>query len=159
MAADRPLTGVGHNAFNAMYDQYDSTEGQYGAGRSVHNSVLGVAAEQGYPGLVMFLLLLLFAFRACYRARRLAKRDPKLQNFGHYAAAIEAAMVVFAVGGSFVPWQYCEMLWHTFALSAVLNQLVNEHEAANATVPRPIPVAVRPFVHRAPVTGQVARVG
>jgi probable O-glycosylation ligase (exosortase A-associated) len=160
MAADRPLTGVGHNAFNVMYDRYDSSGGEYGAGRSVHNSWLGIAAELGYSGFVIFALLMAFAFRACLRARSLAKRDPKLQHFGQYAAALEAALLVFAVGGTFVPWQYCEMLWHTLALSGVLNHLVNEHAAANATVPLPIPTpvaAVSPILRGASLAGQVAR--
>jgi O-antigen ligase len=160
MAADRPLTGVGHNAFNVMYDKYDSSGGEWGQGRSVHNSWLGIAAELGYSGFFIFVLLMGYAFRACFRARSLAKRDPKLENFRQYAAAIEAALVVFAVGGSFVPWQYCEMLWHTLALSAVLNQLVNDHETANAKVWLPIPAAaLRPILHRAPLAGPVARVG
>ena len=157
MAADRPLTGVGHNAYNVMYDKYDSSAGEYGNSRSVHNSWLGIAAEQGYLGLAIFLALIASAFVACFRARRLAKRDPTLQHFGQYAAAIEAALVVFAVGGTFVPWQYCEMLWHTLALSAALNQLVSARQAAHVAASPRIPTVIAPVAMLPRVAAPVAR--
>jgi probable O-glycosylation ligase (exosortase A-associated) len=134
MALANPLTGVGHNAFNVFFDRYDFLHGEYGKGRSVHNSFLGTLAELGFPGFTIFLLLIAFGLRACWRARRLSKRDPAFERFGHYATAIEGSLLIFTVGGSFVPWQYCEMLWHTLALSVVLNHLVTEQEA---TVPVP----------------------
>lgn len=160
MANDRPLTGIGHNAYNALYNQYDTSGGEYGTDRSVHSSWFGVLAELGYPGLLLFLLIIGNALWTCRRTRRLAKQHPSLRNLGFYAFAIEGALVTFAVGGSFVIFQYVEMLWHTLALSMVIDRLVAERAAALTAAPqtasRPEPVRARIGV--AAATGRPVRV-
>lgn len=139
MANEHPLTGIGHNAYNAVYNQYDTSGGDYGEARAVHSSWLAVLSELGYPGLLLFVLLVANALWVCRRARRLAKRDPRMQSLAFYAVGIEGALVAFAVGGSFVSFQYVEFLWHTFALSMVVDRLVAERFAALAAVPHAAP--------------------
>lgn len=126
MVEDRPLTGVGHNAYNLHYNAYDFSLGEHGRGRSVHSSWLGVLSELGYPGLVLYLLILGNALRVCRRAQRLAKKHTELENIAAYATAVEAALLVCVVGGTFVIFQYNEMLWHTLALASVVDNLVRE---------------------------------
>ena len=130
MANDRPVLGVGHQAYEAAYDDYDPSEGQYGTRRAVHSSWMGVLAELGYVGLFLFVLIICNAFVACFRAQRLAKRDPSLQNLGKMAMAIEGALVVYCVGGTFLSHQYLELHWHMLALSMVVDRLVRERVAA-----------------------------
>ena len=72
MAEDSPLVGVGHNAYNVTYDRYDTSNGEFGTGRSVHSVWFGLLAELGYPGLLLFVAQLLLGFRAASRARRAA---------------------------------------------------------------------------------------
>ena len=161
MANARPLTGVGHNAYSRFYDQYDTSEGQYGYGRAVHSSWFSVLAELGYPGFLLFLAILGNAFLACRRARRLAKRNPDMQNLAYYATAIEGALVAFAVGGTFVTFQYTEMLWHTLALSMVIDRLVAERAAALAAAPRtaaPVTQPLRARIGVAAATGRPVRI-
>lgn len=144
MANDRPLLGIGQNAFNFVYDRYDWTNGRFGRGRSVHSQWFGMLAELGYPGFVLFVLILAWAFFICWRTRRLARRRPELAALAHYATAIEGALVVAVIGGTFFPFQYNEMLWHVIALSMVVEQLTREQVAvpavAPATAPAPVPV-------------------
>jgi hypothetical protein len=45
---------------------------------------------------------------------------------------MESALVVFAVGGSFVIFQYAELLWHTFGLTMAMNFLTAEQVARAA---------------------------
>jgi probable O-glycosylation ligase (exosortase A-associated) len=123
MANDNPLFGVGFNAFNENYDTYDDSLGLYGQGRSVHSAWFGVLAELGYPGLILFLLQILLALGACRRARRASKSGKQFASLGQFAFALEAGLVVFFVGGSFLPFQYVEMLWHWFALTIALDGL------------------------------------
>jgi probable O-glycosylation ligase (exosortase A-associated) len=131
MANDRPLVGVGQNAFNVVYDRYDPSRGAYGNRRSVHSQWFGMLAELGYPGLILFIALLGRAFFVCWRTRRLAREHPQLANLAHYATAIEGALVAAVIGGTFYPFHYNEMLWHTIALSMVVGQLA----AAQVAVP------------------------
>jgi probable O-glycosylation ligase (exosortase A-associated) len=137
MADDRPLTGVGTRAYSAMYDHYDTSAGEYGAQRAVHSSWFGILAELGYPGLLLFILIVGYAFVVCRRARRAAHRSPELVNLAAYAIAIEGSLVAFIVGGTFVHFQYVEILWHTLALSAVIDRLVSDRLKALATAPPP----------------------
>jgi probable O-glycosylation ligase (exosortase A-associated) len=130
MANDRPLTGVGHSAYPRAYNQYDWTQGRFFTNRAVHSAWFGVFAELGYPGLLLFLLIVFSALRACRRVRLAAKRGELTGPLGAYAVAFESSMVAFIVGGSFVSFQYCEMLWHYFALTIALERVAVREMAA-----------------------------
>ena len=136
MANANPFTGIGHNAYNVRYNEYDFLHGQYGRVRSVHSSWFGVLAEYGYLGLFLFVGIIANAFITCRRAQHQAKRHPELKNLGAFANGIERALVAFVIGGSFVIFQYTEMLWHTLALSIVVGRLVRERAAALAASPQ-----------------------
>jgi probable O-glycosylation ligase (exosortase A-associated) len=123
MANDRPFVGVGQNAYNVVYNSYDPSNGAYGYRRSVHSQWFGMLAELGYPGLILFLGALGYAFFVCWRTRRLARGHPQLANLAHYATAIEGALITAVIGGTFYPFHYNEMFWHTIALSMVVRQL------------------------------------
>jgi hypothetical protein len=104
---------------------------------------------------VLFLMIIGYALLSCRRARRLAKRNPDLQNLGHFAVAIEGALVAFAVGGTFVTFQYVEMLWHTLALAMVINRLAAERAAALQAAPRSAAPVVQPVRARIGVAAAV----
>jgi putative inorganic carbon (HCO3(-)) transporter len=131
MANDWPLNGVGHSGYQHAYNQYDWTEGRFSTDRAVHSAWFGVLAELGYPGLVLFVLIVFNAMRACRRVRLAAKRGEIDEPLGAYAVGFESALVAFIVGGSFVSFQYCEMLWHFFALSIALERVAVAEAAAN----------------------------
>jgi probable O-glycosylation ligase (exosortase A-associated) len=122
MANRNPVFGVGNFGFNAAYDFYDPTGGTFGYDRSVHSSWFGTLAELGYPGLIMFVAILITAFTACFRARAaVARGAPK--ELEAYALALEMGLVAFIVGGSFVVLQYNELVWHFIGLTMVLHAL------------------------------------
>jgi len=135
MANDHPFAGVGHNAYNQFYDHYDFTHGMFKSARSVHSTWLGVLAELGYPGFIFFVAIFAHSLWQCWRVGRMAKTRPELKNLAIFAAAIEAGLVSAAVGGTFVIFQYNEMLWHFFALSTVVARLARERQPVTETVP------------------------
>jgi probable O-glycosylation ligase (exosortase A-associated) len=130
MANERPLNGVGHSGYSPAYNEYDWTEGRFGTERAVHSAWFGVLAELGYPGLVLFVLIVFSAMRACRRVRLAAKRGEIDRPLGAYAVGLESSLVAFLVGGSFVSFQYCEMLWHYFALTIALERVAATEAAA-----------------------------
>lgn len=147
MANANPITGVGHMAYNAMYDQYDFSEGLFGRARSVHSTWFAVLSELGYPGALIFGLVLCNAFLSCRRAQRVAKRHPELKNLGLLGNAMEAGLIAFSVGGTFVIFQYTELLWHTLALSMALDRIVAARVAALVTATAvPPKMAIRPVL-------------
>jgi probable O-glycosylation ligase (exosortase A-associated) len=146
MVQDHPLTGVGFATFNAVYDDYDFRYGQFGQKRSVHSVWFAALAEMGIPGFLILLTLLVYGLRACRRARRLGKLRPDCASLAIWGNAIEAALFVFAIGGTFVIFNN-EMLWHYLALAAVLDRLVTER--LKAAAPESVHVAARPEEHPA----------
>jgi probable O-glycosylation ligase (exosortase A-associated) len=135
MANDRPLFGIGHKGYERAYNQYDWTGGQFQTDRAVHSVWFGVVAELGYPGLMLFILIVFGSLRSCRRVRKAAERGEIPAPLGHYAIAFETSLVAFMVGGSFVSFQYNEMLWHYFALTIALER-VAVAEAALSRAPR-----------------------
>ena len=133
MATRNPILGIGFNSYNNAYDAYDVSAGKYGNDRSVHSSFFGVLAELGYVGLFLYVLILLSAFRACAYVRRVASRNGALVDLGKGAVAIQTSLVAFVVGGSFVSFQYNEILWHVIGLSMVLRRLAAQQEQVLAT--------------------------
>jgi len=130
MANDRPLIGVGHSGYPRAYNRYDWTGGQFMTNRAVHSAWFGVLAELGYPGLLLFILIVGGSLRACRRVRLAAKRGEITGPLGLYAVAFETSLIAFMVGGSFVSFHYCEMLWHYFALTIALERVAVREMAA-----------------------------
>lgn len=133
MANQHPFLGIGPYSFNEVYDWYDFSQGKYGHGRSVHSAWFGLLAETGYMGLGIVFLLLGRAAYVTFRVKRLAKQRSDLANLAVYATAIEGALLVALVGGTFYPFQYMEPLWHCLALSMVVSRLADKAVAQPVT--------------------------
>ena len=142
MANDRPLIGVGPFGYSRAYNRYDWTDGLYKTNREVHSAWFGVLAELGYPGLLLFTIIVATSWRSCRRVRLAARRGEVSEALGAYAVAFETALIAFIVGGSFVSFQYCEMLWHFFALSVALERVAVAEAVVNRARPVEEPRAV-----------------
>jgi hypothetical protein len=60
----------------------------------------------------------------------MAQRGEIPERLGSYGTGIESALVAYMVGGSFIPFQYCEMAWHFFALTIALERVAANEAAA-----------------------------
>jgi probable O-glycosylation ligase (exosortase A-associated) len=127
MANAHPLLGIGHNAYNAAYNAFDFSKGEYGFGRSVHSSWFGVLAELGYVGMLLYAAIWYHAFRSCQQVRQQAAWGTIPAELGKCAIALEAGLAAFVVGGTFLPGQYSEMLWHFLGLTIVLTCLARQY--------------------------------
>jgi probable O-glycosylation ligase (exosortase A-associated) len=124
MARARPL-GVGLFSYEAAYDRYDTSLGQYGERRSVHSSHFQALAETGFLGVAAWTVIWVLAFRAAFRIRRRGStaelsRDDQIL-FVTTANGLIASMTAFLVGGSFVAMALNDLTWFTFALVASLD--------------------------------------
>jgi O-antigen ligase len=145
-----------------MYDRYDFSHGDFGQRRAVHSTWLGLLTEAGFPGLLILISLLGVGFAACRRVRRLASQRSDLEALGAYASAIEASLIVFVIGGSFLSAQYTEMTFHVLALTMVLNRVARERAAiapdANAVRTSPSATQVTSTMPKvAPVLHRIVR--
>ena len=131
MANDRPLVGVGPGAYSREYSNYDLSFGRHGTERVAHSSWFGVLAEQGYLGALIYLAIVVLAFVNCRRVRRLARNGLAPAELGRYAEALEAGLLVFVVGSSFLSLPEMEMPYHFVGLSLALKGLARQHQPAD----------------------------
>ncbi len=119
MAADRPLTGIGfgQQAYLREYNNYKVVEqDRPHAAHSVWFSLLG---ETGYVGFGLYLTMLGSVLLVTQRIMKQAGRyDSKRRNWvWNYAAAIQCALLTFAIGGTFLSQARFEFV---FALCMVV---------------------------------------
>ncbi|HET6550146.1 MAG TPA: O-antigen ligase family protein [Solirubrobacter sp.] len=69
LARERPLLGWGSGSFNAEYRRQERSSGTEAVSAS-HTIPITVAAEQGVPGLIWYVALLVLAFRRLLRGAR-----------------------------------------------------------------------------------------
>jgi probable O-glycosylation ligase (exosortase A-associated) len=135
MANAHPLFGVGNLGFQAAYNQFDTSGGDFGYGRAVHSTWFGVLADQGYVGLAVLVTLIVSALWACGRVRRIVRDDPDRRALFVYAGGLQAAILAVIVGGSFLSYHYVEILWHFMALSFALARIATEEAAVPLAEP------------------------
>jgi len=121
-----PVFGVGPANFPAAEGTLSAfaERQQFGVGvpwNAPHNSFVQVGAELGIPGLLLFIAILVSAFRALYRSSRNAggfsERSPEL------AQALTASLLGFVVGAFFLSLAYAEMLFTLVALAIGLRKV------------------------------------
>ena len=149
MANSNPILGTGYLTYEKFYNEFDFSAGFYGKDRAVHSMWFGILAELGYTGLLLFISLFAMAVIDMGWVLKRARAGDLPMPFYHYAVALQGAFAACIVGGSFLPWQYTEMLYHCFALSMALRALAIRTISA-ATVsqktgsPQPARSAFRP---------------
>jgi len=103
MGLANPLTGVGYGNFKVTWDKYfgeeerrlthDLTDGN-------HNTYLGLFAELGFPGLLLYLTLLACLARECLSVRRyLGWKDDFERHFSIVALGVLTVSMIEAVTG------------------------------------------------------------
>lgn len=121
MAFAHPLAGVGLGNFKSALPDYapPGTDISFIA----HNTYVEMAAEMGLPGLLAFLLIIGFAFRALARARDAAVGAEDGLVFA-IAAGLQAGLVGFLVAVFFLSAAFLKLFWFVVFLSALLPWLI-----------------------------------
>jgi O-antigen ligase len=90
-----PLFGVGPGNFQVVTNEW----------RVAHNTYAELGAETGFPGLILFLLVLGLAFRRLRRIRKLPgyESDPEIRL---WTSALWAALVGYITGSLFTSTEY-----------------------------------------------------
>ncbi len=138
MANEYPLTGVGPNNFI-----YVNTRVYLSELREVqHNVFIQALSELGYPGLFLFLAMILFCFRNHKRVREVLQKksinDPFLEGLSH---GLDICLLGFVANGFFITVLYYPFFWMLLVLGVALLDTVNrlepsrEHQIAQQSVP------------------------
>jgi hypothetical protein len=98
----------------------------------VHNVYLAYAMDLGWPGVVLFLLLLVSSIQSAVRVRDRCRGVPALRELSALAEAIRIALVASAVAALFYP-EYIYFYFYCAPAFAVAAGAVFEAEARPAT--------------------------
>jgi probable O-glycosylation ligase (exosortase A-associated) len=118
MANEYPIFGVGLRGANVLSHQYGADM----EGRTIHSQYLQIAADNGWVGLALYLLMFFVCWRSLRRAHRLAWGRTDLEGRRAYAMAcgVEGALAVFAFGASFLSLEVFELPYLLLFLAAQL---------------------------------------
>jgi len=119
MSYDRPLTGVGPARFSEEAPNYVRGSGSPLKNPVTHNSYLELLAENGVAALTFFLAYIWGSWRLLTRAWRASALNGD-DDGARLATALQAALVVAAVGALFLSQQLALPLWLIGALAAAM---------------------------------------
>lgn len=119
VAIHQPLVGGGFNDYEStpLWQAY-APEGAIQ--RAVHSIYFRVWGEQGFPGLILFLALLLTTWRNCSRVRKETRNLPEQKWANDLASMLQVTLIAYMVTGAFLPMSYFDLSYQLMALSAVL---------------------------------------
>jgi O-antigen ligase len=125
--AENPLLGVGPGLFGTVYGEYaERVQGDVrnvkATPREAHNLYLGVAAENGLPGLICLGGVFAVTLRELARARRRAlERAPDLAAL---AGGFIIAVVAYMGSAVFLHFAFIRYFWLLMALAAATARIV-----------------------------------
>jgi hypothetical protein len=127
--AEHPLLGVGPGLFGTVYGDYaERIQGDVrnvkSTPREAHNLYLGVAAENGVPGLVCMGGVFVVTLRELARARRRClERRPDLAAL---AAGFIISVVAYMASAVFLHFAFIRYFWLLMALAAVMPRIAQQ---------------------------------
>ncbi|PLX63042.1 putative O-glycosylation ligase, exosortase A system-associated [Sedimenticola selenatireducens] len=123
VANDR-LTGGGFNSWStATFRIYAPNPTDVHAAHSIYFGVLG---DHGWIGLLLFLMILLLAWRTGVWVRKNAKGIEELKWAYDFAYYFQISMVAYCAGGAFLSLAYFDFPWHLFAIILIVKKITEE---------------------------------
>jgi probable O-glycosylation ligase (exosortase A-associated) len=137
VASERPIFGGGFNFFDysPMVVKYASPAAIFAmtptgpVGRTMHSIYFDVLGTQGYVGLIIWLTILILAYRNCGWVRRRVKSRPDLAWLNNFASMIQVSMVGMCTAGAFQNLVFFDLTWHVISFT-VLVRLIARRELA-----------------------------
>lgn len=117
MASENPFTGVGANNFvyvntNTYYSEYHLVQ---------HNTFVQAVSELGYPGLILFIMMILICFYNQIALRKNLKENGIEDTFLYSMSyGLDLGLIGFIVAGFFVSVLYYPFFWMLLILSVSL---------------------------------------
>jgi len=115
-----PVLGIGYfNWMEYVRHLYPDGLGVYHVVQLPHNIYIQVASEQGYLGLLMFILMALTAFYLNYKTR---KTTEMLENKFLYnlSYGLDAGLIGYLIAGTFVTVFYYPFFWIQISMIVAL---------------------------------------
>ena len=114
---DHPILGVGPGMARFYYPRYAEIAGGYARkkSRASHSMLLGLAAEHGIPGLLVFAMIVLVTLRDLRRAQR--RWQERRADLSHLATGLMVSLILYLTVGLFLHAAYIRYFWVLMALA------------------------------------------
>lgn len=126
VALHSPLVGGGfklENTSNDRWLRYASFLGDWdNRARAAHSIYFQMLGEQGFTGLILFLLLLFYSFRTLAKVKKEAKSSDSHAWMGDYASALQIGLLGYAVSGAFLSLAYFDLFYAYVALAVIMRR-------------------------------------
>lgn len=113
IAKSRPFGG-GFRVWGVDVETAYTGEGR--KGHVAHSIYFHVLGEHGYPGLLLFLLVLLLCWRQCKAITRLGENDERLAEYAGLGRMLQICLVAYCTGGAFISIAYFDLTWSLVAI-------------------------------------------
>ena len=145
LAMDHPLTGAGFGAFSR--DAFEKYMPGYGNWVNAHSIYFNVLGEHGFPGIVLFLGLIVSTMFSLQTIRHATRRRPDAQWLNDWARMVQISLVAYLVSGAFLSLSYYDLFYFMIGIAIILKRLQADLAVAPAAQPAaPPPTDGRPAV-------------
>jgi probable O-glycosylation ligase (exosortase A-associated) len=125
--ADDNLLGGGFGVWTQ--EAFDRYSPEYREPHDAHSIYFKVLGEHGWPGLLLFLGIIVLAWRTGTEIIRRTAQHDELRWLSELARMTQVSLVAFATGGAFLSLSYFDLYWHMVALFVLGSALVERHLA------------------------------
>jgi putative inorganic carbon (hco3(-)) transporter len=124
LANDRPITGGGFQVFTT--EQFQKYAPRLETARDAHSIYFQVLGQQGYVGLIIFIVLGFLVWRAASSVIKTCGTNERLRWAKDLAAMIQVSLMGYAVGGAFLGLAYFDVPYLLVAFVVLLKLVVHE---------------------------------
>jgi probable O-glycosylation ligase (exosortase A-associated) len=144
IAKDYPVFGVGVRNANLFSHRYGADM----EGRTIHSQYLQIAADNGFVGLGLYVIMFGTAWLSLRRCRRAVPgpADPDGLRMAAVANGVECSLAVYCVGAFFLSLEVFELPYLLLLLAAQVNAVAGPSRSEMETAP----IAVEPTRHLPP---------
>ena len=124
LANDHPLVGGGFQTFSRdLFYIYAPIPEDHHDSHSIYFEVL---AEQGYVGLLLFLLMWFLTLRTGRWIIKNTRGRKELKWACDFAAMLQVSLIAYAVGGAFLGLAYFDLPYHLMAMMVITRVIVQD---------------------------------
>jgi len=150
LAKDSPILGGGFRTFHMdIYRAYIPDYIYANQEHDAHSIYFQVLAEHGFPGLALFVGLMVSTFVSLRYIIRVTRERPDLEWINDCAKMVEVSLAAYAVSGAFLSMSYFDLFYHLIVMTVLLKVFVAR--AGPAAIPAP------PTAELSPQSSQVVR--
>ncbi|GAB5450536.1 MAG: putative O-glycosylation ligase, exosortase A system-associated [Halioglobus sp.] len=129
--ANSRLTGGGFNCWSLEnYARYYKPVRKAFVAHSIYFGVLG---EAGWPGLILFLLVLFLVWRQLNQVIALTRDDESKQDYNFLASMMKISLIAYMAGGAFLSLSYFDLAWQIMAITVALTTQMKERASEEGT--------------------------